>query len=211
MTETISGRHTGRWRRLGLHCSQPLGGHSPCDMQAIIAWEPTEETETLLPVVKKCLVFGAISVIDLRAIDSVTGSNNIPKTSTEWQRLDINIQTAIIQPTSCFRSCQSNHTHRVTLQLPPGKFSFQIQSVQSWRSLVRMQHFILLLLLLLTHVTMVTAIDGCYSDRDKDHRPRKNCTAAGFTDVPAGIQPSTMVKSSEFVLCSLFYLQPTAI
>lgn len=144
-------------------------------------------------------VFVASSVIDLRDIDSVTGSSNILKTSTEWQRLDINIQTAIIQPTSCFRSCQSNHTHRVTLQLPPGKFSFQIQSVQSWRSLVRMQLFILVLL---SHVTMVTAIDGCYSDRDNDHRPRENCTAAGFTDVPVGFVPSTKVKSPKFVLCS---------
>uniref|UniRef100_UPI0037E98E27 platelet glycoprotein Ib alpha chain-like n=1 Tax=Semicossyphus pulcher TaxID=241346 RepID=UPI0037E98E27 len=52
---------------------------------------------------------------------------------------------------------------------------------------------ILLLLLLLDHVTMVTAVTGCHSDRDKDHRPRKNCEAAGLDQVPAGFEPKTKV------------------
>ncbi|GLD71243.1 platelet glycoprotein Ib alpha chain [Lates japonicus] len=55
-----------------------------------------------------------------------------------------------------------------------------------------MQLFVLLLLFLLSHA-MVTAVPGCLSDRDKDHRPRKNCTAAGFSTVPEGIEPSTKV------------------
>ncbi|XP_076580909.1 uncharacterized protein LOC143316943 [Chaetodon auriga] len=54
-----------------------------------------------------------------------------------------------------------------------------------------MQLFVLLFLL--SHVAMVTALSGCHSDRDKDHRPRENCTAAGFSDVPAGFEPSTKV------------------
>ncbi|XP_051251457.1 leucine-rich repeat transmembrane protein FLRT3 [Dicentrarchus labrax] len=54
-----------------------------------------------------------------------------------------------------------------------------------------MQLFILLFLL--SHVAVVTAVVGCHSDRDKDHRPRENCTAAGFSDVPAGFEPSTKV------------------
>ncbi|XP_050928627.1 platelet glycoprotein Ib alpha chain [Lates calcarifer] len=53
-----------------------------------------------------------------------------------------------------------------------------------------MQFFVLLFLL--SHA-MVTAVPGCLSDRDKDHRPRKNCTAAGFSAVPEGIEPSTKV------------------
>ncbi|XP_044040191.1 platelet glycoprotein Ib alpha chain [Siniperca chuatsi] len=51
----------------------------------------------------------------------------------------------------------------------------------------------LVLLFLLSHVTMVTAVTGCHSDRDKDHRPRENCTAAGFSYVVAGFEPSTKV------------------
>uniref|UniRef100_H3C5B1 LRRCT domain-containing protein n=1 Tax=Tetraodon nigroviridis TaxID=99883 RepID=H3C5B1_TETNG len=34
---------------------------------------------------------------------------------------------------------------------------------------------------------------GCHGDRDKDHRPRQNCTAGGFSRVPAGLDPSTEV------------------
>ncbi|XP_062305906.1 platelet glycoprotein Ib alpha chain [Osmerus eperlanus] len=34
---------------------------------------------------------------------------------------------------------------------------------------------------------------GCHSDRDKDHRPRLNCTLAGFTDLPPGIHASNKV------------------
>ncbi|XP_035506582.2 platelet glycoprotein Ib alpha chain [Scophthalmus maximus] len=51
----------------------------------------------------------------------------------------------------------------------------------------------LLLLLLLSHIAMVTAVAGCPSDRDKDHRSRVNCTAAGFSEVPAGVEPTTKV------------------
>ncbi|XP_069543779.1 platelet glycoprotein Ib alpha chain-like [Brachyistius frenatus] len=51
----------------------------------------------------------------------------------------------------------------------------------------------LLLLFLLTHVAMVAAVAGCRSDRDKDHRPRENCTAAGFSDIPAGFEHTTKV------------------
>ncbi|XP_078147783.1 uncharacterized protein LOC144543532 [Centroberyx gerrardi] len=50
-----------------------------------------------------------------------------------------------------------------------------------------------LLLFLLSQVTVATSVAGCHSDRDKDHRPRKNCTAAGFSDVPAGLEPTTKV------------------
>ncbi|XP_029381913.1 platelet glycoprotein Ib alpha chain-like [Echeneis naucrates] len=51
----------------------------------------------------------------------------------------------------------------------------------------------LLLLFFLSHVAMVTAVAGCHSDRDKDHRPRENCTAAGLSDVPTGFEPTTKV------------------
>uniref|UniRef100_UPI003AACC44E uncharacterized protein n=1 Tax=Centroberyx gerrardi TaxID=166262 RepID=UPI003AACC44E len=54
-----------------------------------------------------------------------------------------------------------------------------------------------LLLFLLSQVTVATAVAGCHSDRDKDHRPRKNCTAAGFSDVPAGLEPTTKNCLSE--------------
>lgn len=65
---------------------------------------------------------------------------------------------------------------------------------------VRMQLFIFIIF---SHVIMVMAINGCRSDRDKDHRLRENCTQAGFNDIPAGLTHSTKVKSSEFVICSL--------
>ncbi|XP_034424740.1 platelet glycoprotein Ib alpha chain isoform X2 [Hippoglossus hippoglossus] len=52
---------------------------------------------------------------------------------------------------------------------------------------------LVLLLCLLSHVARVTAVAGCHSDRDKDHRPRMNCTAAGFSAVPAGFEPTTKV------------------
>ncbi|XP_030287123.1 SLIT and NTRK-like protein 4 [Sparus aurata] len=55
-----------------------------------------------------------------------------------------------------------------------------------------MQLFILLFLLL-SHVDVVTAVAGCRSDRDRDHRSRLNCTALGFSDVPAGLDPTTKV------------------
>uniref|UniRef100_A0A3P9K0W9 LRRCT domain-containing protein n=1 Tax=Oryzias latipes TaxID=8090 RepID=A0A3P9K0W9_ORYLA len=51
----------------------------------------------------------------------------------------------------------------------------------------------LLLGLLLPHVAVVTAMAGCRSDRDKDHRLRQNCTAVGFSDLPPGVDPETQV------------------
>ncbi|KAM9335150.1 uncharacterized protein ABDE67_020108 [Symphorus nematophorus] len=54
-----------------------------------------------------------------------------------------------------------------------------------------MQLFILVFLL--SHVATVTAVDGCQSGRDKDHRPRENCTSAGFSDIPVGFAPTTKV------------------
>ena len=53
---------------------------------------------------------------------------------------------------------------------------------------------LVLLLCLLSHVARVTAVAGCHSDRDNDHRPRMNCTAAGFSAVPAGFEPTTEVN-----------------
>ncbi|KAF7645206.1 hypothetical protein LDENG_00208450 [Lucifuga dentata] len=52
---------------------------------------------------------------------------------------------------------------------------------------------LLLLLLLFSHLAVVTAVPGCHSDRDKDNRLRQNCTAAGFSDVPAGLELTTKV------------------
>lgn len=54
-----------------------------------------------------------------------------------------------------------------------------------------------LLLLLLSPVAVVTSLDGCHSDRDKDHRPRENCTGAGFRDVPVGLDQRTKVSQNE--------------
>uniref|UniRef100_A0AAQ6IQH1 LRRCT domain-containing protein n=1 Tax=Anabas testudineus TaxID=64144 RepID=A0AAQ6IQH1_ANATE len=54
-------------------------------------------------------------------------------------------------------------------------------------------HLFLHLLILLSHVAIVTAVAGCLSDRDKDHRPRENCTEAGFSDIPAGLGVTTRV------------------
>ncbi|XP_061768919.1 platelet glycoprotein Ib alpha chain [Nerophis ophidion] len=42
-------------------------------------------------------------------------------------------------------------------------------------------------------IVVVTAMDGCHSDRDNYHQPRLNCTAAGFTHVPAGLDLTTKV------------------
>uniref|UniRef100_A0A8C5CL01 LRRCT domain-containing protein n=1 Tax=Gadus morhua TaxID=8049 RepID=A0A8C5CL01_GADMO len=49
------------------------------------------------------------------------------------------------------------------------------------------------LLFLLTCLNMVTAVTGCHSDRDKDDRPRQNCTAGGFNNIPSGLEPTTEV------------------
>ncbi|KAF3698206.1 Platelet glycoprotein Ib alpha chain [Channa argus] len=51
----------------------------------------------------------------------------------------------------------------------------------------------LLLVVILSHFAIVTAVDGCHRDRDKDHRPRENCTSAGLTSVPGGFEPTTKV------------------
>nr|XP_033465388.1 SLIT and NTRK-like protein 4 isoform X1 [Epinephelus lanceolatus] len=56
-----------------------------------------------------------------------------------------------------------------------------------------MQLFLTLLFLLSSYVATVTAWAGCTRDRDKDHRTRENCTALGFSDVPAGFEPTTKV------------------
>ncbi|XP_029932667.1 platelet glycoprotein Ib alpha chain-like [Myripristis murdjan] len=48
-------------------------------------------------------------------------------------------------------------------------------------------------LLLLCHVAVAMAVPGCHSDRDRYHRPRENCTAGSFTDIPAGLEPTTQV------------------
>ncbi|XP_077445609.1 uncharacterized protein LOC144066135 [Stigmatopora argus] len=42
-------------------------------------------------------------------------------------------------------------------------------------------------------VTVVTATDGCHSDRDKDHRLRLNCTATRLHGLPEDVQPATEV------------------
>lgn len=54
----------------------------------------------------------------------------------------------------------------------------------------RMQLFILLLL---SPVTVATALAGCHSDRDKDDRSRQDCSGGRFQDVPPGLDPSTKV------------------
>ncbi|KAL3050947.1 hypothetical protein OYC64_001262 [Pagothenia borchgrevinki] len=51
-------------------------------------------------------------------------------------------------------------------------------------------HIFLLFVLL---VAPVTAVPGCHGGRDKDHRRQENCTAAGFTGVPTGLEPATKV------------------
>ncbi|XP_015224535.1 PREDICTED: platelet glycoprotein Ib alpha chain-like [Cyprinodon variegatus] len=48
------------------------------------------------------------------------------------------------------------------------------------------------LLFLLLHGAM-GSVPGCHSDRDKDHRPRENCTGAGFSHIPAGLEYTTQV------------------
>lgn len=51
----------------------------------------------------------------------------------------------------------------------------------------------LFVVVLLWHVGVVTGLAGCHGDRDKDDRPRQNCTAAGFREVPRGLETSTKV------------------
>ncbi|KAM4564823.1 uncharacterized protein gp1ba [Fundulus diaphanus] len=53
-----------------------------------------------------------------------------------------------------------------------------------------MQH---LLLLLFIQAATASSVPGCRSDRDKDHRSRENCTGAGFSDIPAGLDHKTQV------------------
>ncbi|KAF1381079.1 hypothetical protein PFLUV_G00170760 [Perca fluviatilis] len=56
-----------------------------------------------------------------------------------------------------------------------------------------MQLFFFFFLLVSCGAVAVTAWAGCQRDRDKDHRPRENCTALGFSDVPRGFEPTTEV------------------
>ncbi|XP_032439433.1 platelet glycoprotein Ib alpha chain [Xiphophorus hellerii] len=55
-----------------------------------------------------------------------------------------------------------------------------------------MQLFLLLLFLPL-HGAMAASVPGCHGDRDKDHRPRENCSHAGFSHIPAGLDQQTQV------------------
>ncbi|XP_047241760.1 platelet glycoprotein Ib alpha chain-like [Girardinichthys multiradiatus] len=50
-----------------------------------------------------------------------------------------------------------------------------------------------LLLFLLIREAVASSVPGCRGDRDKDHRSRENCTGAGFTDIPAGLEHKTQV------------------
>ncbi|KAK7910039.1 hypothetical protein WMY93_014723 [Mugilogobius chulae] len=52
---------------------------------------------------------------------------------------------------------------------------------------------VLFLAILFSPIVVGTAIPGCLGDRDKDDRPRLNCTAAGFRQLPTGIEPTTKV------------------
>ncbi|CAL8241208.1 unnamed protein product [Merluccius merluccius] len=36
-------------------------------------------------------------------------------------------------------------------------------------------------------------LPSCHGDKDKDHRPRQNCTAGGFRNIPLGLEPTTKV------------------
>ncbi|XP_061620539.1 platelet glycoprotein Ib alpha chain-like [Phyllopteryx taeniolatus] len=72
----------------------------------------------------------------------------------------------------CIGTCSVFHWHRLSIT-----FSMKLFYV----------------VLLGAGVTMDTALDGCHTDRDPDHRVRLNCTAAGFSTVPAGLQPTTEV------------------
>ncbi|KAK1890581.1 Platelet glycoprotein Ib alpha chain [Dissostichus eleginoides] len=54
-------------------------------------------------------------------------------------------------------------------------------------------HIFLIFLLFVLLVAPVTAVPGCHGGRDKDHRRQENCTAAGFTGVPTGLEPATKV------------------
>ncbi|XP_059211384.1 platelet glycoprotein Ib alpha chain [Centropristis striata] len=56
-----------------------------------------------------------------------------------------------------------------------------------------MQLFVVLLVLVSSQGMAVMAWAGCTRDRDKDHRTRENCTVLGFSDVPPGFEPTTMV------------------
>ncbi|XP_053716435.1 platelet glycoprotein Ib alpha chain [Synchiropus splendidus] len=53
---------------------------------------------------------------------------------------------------------------------------------------MKLRIFILLALL-----SSAAGVEGCHSDRDNDHRPRVNCSSAGFSDVPDGLEPTTQV------------------
>ncbi|MEQ2248943.1 hypothetical protein ILYODFUR_024341, partial [Ilyodon furcidens] len=76
---------------------------------------------------------------------------------------------------SSFSSSSSPQTHRDLLSL---RISSNMQ---------------LFLLFLLIREAVASSVPGCRGDRDKDHRSRENCTGAGFTDIPAGLEHKTQV------------------
>ncbi|MCJ8750205.1 hypothetical protein PDJAM_G00259820 [Pangasius djambal] len=51
----------------------------------------------------------------------------------------------------------------------------------------------LILFLLVSRHSMVTASSGCYSGKNKDHRPLVSCESQGLSAVPDGIDPGTEV------------------
>lgn len=113
--------------------------------------------------------------------------------SVNWTVITLPASAAVSQNThtrtqEVHTSCSTRHLLLHFLHL----FSKTETYRQSLRVSVKMRH-LLLLLILLSCVSMGVAVAGCRSDRDKDHRPRENCTAAGFSDIPVGLEPTTMV------------------
>lgn len=98
--------------------------------------------------------------------------------------------------TSCPTSCQSHPQTCDQALTDVLSFSFRV-FISSSSSSLRVSpsmYLSLLFILLLSFVTMGTPVAGCLSDRDKDHRLRKNCTGAGFTDIPTGLEPESRVS-----------------
>lgn len=113
--------------------------------------------------------------------------------SVNWTVITLPASVAVSQNThtrtqEVLTSCSTRHLLLHFLHL----FSKTETYRQSLRVSVKMRH-LLLLLILLSCVSMGVAVAGCRSDRDKDHRPRENCTAAGFSDIAVGLEPTTMV------------------
>ncbi|KAM4714907.1 uncharacterized protein FYW61_019775 [Anableps anableps] len=61
---------------------------------------------------------------------------------------------------------------------------------------------LLLLLFLLTHGAAAASVPGCHGDRDRDHRSRENCSGAGLSRIPAGLDRQTQVLLFPFNLFS---------